>query len=483
MTEGQTDARNRLYYTFCKNLGNVYICLVKNLGNVMKRKIYAELLKWKTEKNGATALLIEGARRIGKSYIAEEFARNEYASYIMIDFSKAPARVKGWFDEYLEDIDTLLQNIQLHYNTQLTPRNSIIIFDEVQKCPRAREAIKALVADHRFDYLETGSLISIQKNVENIVIPSEEDGIEMYPMDFEEFLWAMGNEMIMPYIKKQFDSLKPMGEFHRKAMRYFREYLIVGGMPQAVAKYAETRNFSKVDAVKRQILRLYKNDIKKYAGASVARIGAVYDAIPGQLQKHEKKFTLADLGENSRMREYEGAFFWLADAKLINICYNTTSPNIGLQLNQDRTSLKCYYCDTGLLISLSFSARGLVSNEIYQKLMLEKLEINEGMLVENIVAQMLVSSGKELYFYSNYDKDVAENRMEIDFLIQKPEVTSRHNISPIEVKSGTNYSLTSMNKCIKKFGHYLSTPYVLHSKDVEIKEGIVYLPLYMTPLL
>ncbi len=449
----------------------------------MKRKIYDKLVQWKREKDGTTALLIEGARRIGKSYIAEEFARNEYDSYILIDFSKAPSRVKGWFDEYLEDVDTLLQNIQLHYKKNLTRRKSLIIFDEVQKCPRAREAIKTLVADHRFDYLETGSLISIKKNVENIVIPSEEEGIDMYPMDFEEFLWAMSNEMLMPYIRQQFEKQKPMGDFHRDAMHYFRQYMIVGGMPQAVAEYVQSKDFNKVDSIKRQILQLYKNDIKKYAGSATARVSAIYDAIPGQLQKHEKKFTLSALRDDARMREYDGAFFWLDDAKIVNVCYNTTAPNIGLQLNEDRTMLKCYFCDTGLLISLAFNARGIVSNEIYQKLMFDKLEINEGMLVENIVAQMLKASGKKLYFFSNYDKDDAENRMEIDFLIQKEIVTSRHNISPIEVKSSTNYTLSSIKKCIEKYSNYLSTPYVLHSKDLELKDGLVFLPLYMTPLL
>ncbi|MBR4678258.1 MAG: ATP-binding protein [Bacteroidales bacterium] len=449
----------------------------------MKRKIYDNLLKWKHDKQGSTALLIEGARRIGKSYIAEEFARNEYKSYILIDFSKAPARVKSWFDEYLEDVDTLLQNIQLHYKKQLTPRQSLIIFDEVQKCPRAREAIKALVADHRFDYIETGSLISIKKNVDNILIPSEEEGIDMYPMDFEEFLWAMGNEVMMPYIRSRFEKRQAMGEFHREAMHYFRQYLIVGGMPQAVAEYAQSRNFIKVDSIKRQILRLYKNDIKKYAGGATARVSAIYDAIPGQLQKKEKKFVLSALKDEARMREYDSAFFWLEDSKIVNISYNTTAPNIGLQLNEDRTALKCYFCDTGLLISLAFSSRGIVSNEIYQKLMFDKLVVDEGMLMENIVAQMLKAAGNELFFYSNYDKAEADNRMQVDFLIQKEEITSRHNISPIEVKSGTNYTLTSIKKCIKKFGQYLSTPYVLHPKDVEIKDGLVYLPLYMTPLL
>ena len=449
----------------------------------MKRKIYDQLLQWKNEKNGTTALMIEGARRIGKSYIAEKFAENEYESYILIDFSKAPARVRGWFDEYLEDIDTLLQNIQLHYKKKLTPRKSLIIFDEVQKCPRAREAIKALVEDHRFDYIETGSLISIKKNVDDILIPSEEDGIEMYPMDFEEFMWAMGDEVMYTYIRKCFETNKPMGDFHREAMRYFRQYLIVGGMPQAVKEYVNSKDFNKVDAIKRQILRLYRNDIKKYAGSAKTKVSSIFEAIPGQLQKNEKKFKLADLNDEARMRDYDSAFFWLNDARLANICYNTTAPNIGLQLNEERTTLKCYFCDTGLLISMAFNARGIVQNEIYQKLMFDKLEINEGMLVENIVAQMLRTAGHSLFFYSNYDKADASNRMEIDFLIQKETVTSRHNISPIEVKSGTNYTLNSLTKCINKFGQYLSTPYVLHSKDLEIENGITYLPLYMTPLL
>ena len=456
----------------------------KNLGKVnMKRKIYDKLLQWKNEKDGTTALMIEGARRIGKSYIAERFAEKEYESYILIDFSKAPARVRGWFDEYLEDIDTLLQNIQLHYKKKLTPRKSLIIFDEVQKCPRAREAIKALVEDHRFDYIETGSLISIKKNVDDILIPSEEDGIEMYPMDFEEFMWAMGDEDMDPHIRKCFETNKPMGDFHREAMRYFRQYLIVGGMPQAVKEYVNSRDFTKVDAVKRQILRLYRNDIKKYAGSAKTKVSSIFEAIPGQLQKNEKKFKLADLNDEARMRDYDSAFFWLNDARLANICYNTTAPNIGLQLNEERTTLKCYFCDTGLLISMAFNARGIVQNEIYQKLMFDKLEINEGMLVENIVAQMLRTAGHSLFFYSNYDKEDASNRMEIDFLIQKETVTSRHNISPIEVKSGTNYTLNSLTKCMNKFCQYLSTPYVLHSKDLEIENGITYLPLYMTPLL
>ena len=448
-----------------------------------KRKIYNKLVRWKESSNGSSALLIEGARRIGKSHIATLFAQNEYDSYILIDFSKAPKMVKSWFDDYLEDVDILLENLQLHYKKRLTPRRSLIIFDEVQKCPRAREAVKALVEDGRFDYLETGSLISIKANVDNILIPSEEDSIEMFPMDFEEWLWAMGNEILWPAIQQRFATGKPMGDFHREAMRYFREYMIVGGMPQAVLAYVESRDFKKVDQVKRRILKLYHDDIKKYAAKLEMRVTAIYDEIPGQLQKHEKKFVLASLKEDARMRTYQDAFLWLDDAKIINTCYNTTEPSIGLKLNEERTSVKCYMGDTGLLISHAFDARGIVSQELYQKLMFGKLEVNEGMLVENIVAQMLRAAGHKLYFYSNNDHDNAENRMEIDFLIQKDVVTSRHNIIPLEVKSGKNYTLSSLKKCVTKYAEQITLPTVLHDGDVAAKDGIRYLPLYMTPCL
>ena len=449
----------------------------------MKRKIYDNLLKWKTESNGQSAMLIEGARRIGKSYIAEEFAKREYESYILIDFSKAPKQVKEWFDLYMEDLDTLLMNIQLHYRTRLKERHSLIIFDEVQDCPRARAAIKHLVSDGRYDYLETGSLISIKKNVKDILIPSEEDSINMYPMDFEEFLWAMGDDMLMPYIKAQFEQRKPVGDFHRRAIDLFRQYLIVGGMPQAVQAYVDTRDFDQVDHVKRQILKLYRNDIRKYSEGLSARVTAIYDELPGQLQKHEKKFRLSALKEEARMRDYQDAFLWLDDARVVNCCYNATEPNIGLRLNEERTTMKCYFCDTGLLISHAFDARGIVGQDLYQKLMFGKLEVNEGMLVENVVAQMLTATGHKLYFFSQYDEKNAQNRMEIDFLIQKPAATSRHNISPVEVKSSSRYSLTSLHKIITKYGRYLAMPYVIHTADLKEQDGITYLPIYMTPFL
>lgn len=449
----------------------------------MKRKIYNQLLDWKINRQGEVALLIEGARRIGKSYIVEEFAKNEYESYILIDFNKVEPRVKHWFADYMEDLDTFFEMLQQHYHVKLIPRKSLIIFDEVQLYPRARAAIKYLVADRRFDYLETGSLISIKKNVKNIVIPSEERPVQMYPMDFEEFLWAMGNETLMPFLQKQFETGKPMKELHREAMDMFRRYMMVGGMPQAVEKYVQTRDVEQVDAVKRDILAIYRNDIRKYAGRLAMKVESIFDEIPAQLMRNERKFRLADLKTDARMRDYETAFMWLSDAKIVNCCYNTTAPNIGLKLNMDRTTLKCYMADTGLLISHAFDEKQLVSNELYRKLLMDKLEVNAGMLIENIVAQMLAAAGHKLYFYSNPDNEDAENRMEIDFLIRKDKVTSRHNIIPLEAKSSTGYKMSSLNKCVRKFGEFITLPTVLHTSDARTEEGIRYLPLYMTPLL
>lgn len=449
----------------------------------MKRKIYNELLEWKSTSNGRSALLIEGARRIGKSYIVEEFAKNEYASYLMINFRTASRDVKSWFDIYLEDIDKLLGNLQLHYGKRLNPRQSLIVFDEIQDCPRAREAIKYLVADGRFDYIETGSLVSIKKNVKDIQIPSEEYSISMYPMDFEEFLWAMGNDLLMPYLQDCFEKLQPVGQaLHRKAMDLFRQYLVVGGMPQVVLSYVKTKDFAAVELVKRQILQLYRNDIQKYANNMEAKVTTIFDELPSQLQRHEKRFRLSAISPNARMREYEEAFFWLSDSGVVNCCYNTTEPSLGLSLNMERSTVKCYMGDTGLLISHAFDDKGKVPVEVYQKLILGKLETNEGMLTENIVAQMLKASGHRLFFYSRSDSN-SEERMEIDFLIRKSKINNRHNISPIEVKSGRNYTLSSLKKCMAKYAPYLSTSYVLHTGDIKQEDGIVYLPLYMAPLL
>ena len=450
----------------------------------MRRKIYTELLKWKEEEAGRTALLIDGARRVGKSYIVENFAKQEYKSYIIIDFNRVNQEVTELFENYLNDLDLFFMYLSNYYNVKLYERDTLIIFDEVQLFPRARAAIKYLVADGRYDYIETGSLMSIKKNVKDIVIPSEERHLRMYPLDFEEFLWALDNESLMDFIKVFFEKKKPLGAaLHRKAMDYFRQYMIVGGMPQAVERYVETKDFERVDRVKRDILELYRADIVKHAQGYEMKVVQIFDDIPAQLQKHDKKFKLSSLKKEARFRDYEDAIFWLSDAMIVNVCYNSTAPNIGLKLNMDRVTMKCYMADTGLLISHAFDENGIVSEEIYKKLLFDKLEVNKGMIMENIVAQMLVASGHKLYFYNNPSRDDASLRMEIDFLIAKSKITSKHNISPIEVKSGGKYTLTSLKKCREKYTEQLDTLYVLHKNDLKVEEGIVYLPLYMTPLL
>lgn len=452
--------------------------------DTLRRKIYTELLKWKEEEEGRTALLIDGARRVGKSYIVENFAKQEYKSYIIIDFNRVNQEVTELFENYLNDLDLFFMYLSNYYNVKLYERDTLIIFDEVQLFPRARAAIKYLVADGRYDYIETGSLMSIKKNVKDIVIPSEERHLRMYPLDFEEFLWALDNESLMDFIKVFFEKKKPLGAaLHRKAMDYFRQYMIVGGMPQAVERYVETKDFERVDRVKRDILELYRADIVKHAQGYEMKVEQIFDDIPAQLQKHDKKFKLSSLKKEARFRDYEDAIFWLSDAMIVNVCYNSTAPNIGLKLNMDRVTMKCYMADTGLLISHAFDENGIVSEEIYKKLLFDKLEVNKGMIMENIVAQMLVASGHKLYFYNNPSRDDASLRMEIDFLIAKSKITSKHNISPIEVKSGGKYTLTSLKKCREKYTEQLDTLYVLHKNDLKVEEGIVYLPLYMTPLL
>lgn len=449
----------------------------------MKRKIYDSMQKWK-EENVRTALLIDGARRVGKSYIAQEFAKKEYKSYILIDFNRAPAEITDLFVHYLNDLNMFFLYLSNFYGVKLYERESLIIFDEVQLFPKARAAIKYLVEDGRYDYVETGSLMTIKKNVADIVIPSEERHMKMYPLDFEEFLWALDNDTLMDFIRLCFEEKKPMGQvLHRKTMDYFRQYLIVGGMPQAVKTYRDSHDFDQVDRVKRDILELYRADIIKHAEGYQMKVAQIFDDIPAQLQKHDTKFKFSSLKKEARFREYEDALFWLSDAMITNICYNSTAPNIGLKLNMDRMTLKCYMADTGLLISHAFDENGLVSEEIYKKLLFDKLEVNKGMIMENIVAQMLTASGHKLYFYSNPSRDDASLRMEIDFLTAKSKISNRHNISPIEVKSSKNYTLTSLRKFKEKYKEQLHIPYVLHPNDLKEENGILFLPLYMTPLI
>lgn len=441
------------------------------------------MLLWKQNENGQSALMIDGARRIGKSYIVEEFAKREYKSYILVDFNNADDDLMEIFDKYLNNLDVFFSYLSLYFNVTLYSRNTVIVFDEVQLYSKARAAIKYLVKDGRYDYIETGSLVSINRNVKDIVIPSEEHRINMYPMDFEEFLWALGDENTMPFIRTCYEKKQALGPLHRKVMDIFRRYMIVGGMPQAVLKYVETNDFMKVDAVKRNILALYKADIEKYALGNEIKVKAIFDEIPSALSKHKKKFRLATISDKARYREYESSFFWLSESRVVNVCFNSTSPDIGLRLNEERTTLKCYMADTGLLLSHAFNLKVITGNELYLKLALGKLEVNEGMLTENVVAQMLKAAGHQLFFFSKNSSSDAQEKMEIDFLISKPVITNRHNISPIEVKSSNNYTITSLKKLIAKYAPMLAESYVLHAADVEVKDGITYLPLYMAGLL
>ena len=446
---------------------------------MLKRKIYDNLVEWKRQSDGATALLIDGARRVGKSYIAEEFAKREYKSYILIDFGKAPQDVLDLFIHDSSNLDLFFAKLSAFYATPLHKRNSLIIFDEVQQFPRARQLIKYLVADGRFDYLETGSLIRLKKNVQDIIIPSEEEHIEMFPMDFEEFLWAMGDEVTVPLIRTCFEGKSPLGQaLHRKIMNDFRQYVLVGGMPQSVMAYLKEKNFEASDVAKRRILKLYHDDVSKFAEGYEDKVFALFDGIPAQLSKKEKKYKLSSISKEARFRTYEDSFIWLNEAMVVNTCFNATDPNVGLALSADNTTQKCYMGDTGLLVTHTFMDTAFTENELYRAILFDKLNINEGMIMENIVAQMLRTNGHKLYFYSRSDTDNRENHMEIDFLI-----TEGKKIAPVEVKSNNYTSHSSLDKFRRKFSSKIGTSYILYSKDVMIKDGITHLPFYMAMFL
>lgn len=450
----------------------------------MKRKIYSKIQEWKTQWDGRSALLIDGARRIGKSWIVEEFGKNEYKSYILIDFNNVGEDIIELFERYLTDLDTFFMRLSLYTGIKLFHRDSLIIFDEVQMYPKARAAIKYLVKDGRYDYIETGSLVSINHNVKNIVIPSEEIRINMYPMDLEEFMWATGQDMLFDFVREQYKTNSPLGQrLHRQMMDTLRTYLLVGGMPQAVISYIERKDMRDVDVIKRSIISLYRNDISKYAGRSAPNVTQIFDNIPGLLQQHEKRFRPSKVKKGARMRDFSESIFWLDESRVVNFCYNSTEPSVGLSLNKDTSKIKLYMADTGLLVSMAFGQGELEQGKIYEKILRGKLEFNKGMLIENLVAQLLRSAGHPLFFYTSASTRNADDRMEIDFLIRKSEITSRHNICPIEVKSTNRYRLTSLDKFKKKFNEYLGTSIVLHTKDLEIKDGITYLPIYMAGLL
>jgi len=446
---------------------------------VLKRKIYADLLDWKNTSDGKTAMLINGARRVGKSYICRQFGENEYKSMIFIDFSKPSKIIKEIFENDINDFDVFLSKLSTHYKTILYKRESLIVFDEVQLFPLARQLIKHLVADGRYDYIETGSLISIKHNVKGILIPSEEEQLEMHPLDFEEFLWAIGDYVTVPFMRSYYDLRKPLGQvMHRKIMNDFRQYMLVGGMPQAVLAYAENKDFGAADKVKSQILRMYRNDIAKYARGYEGKVAAIFDALPGQLSKKEKKYKLASINKNARRRDYDDAFMWLSDGMIVNPCFNATDPRFGLGLSLDHNTHKLYMADTGLLVTHAYKGKGYIDNDIYRAILFDKLNINEGMMTENVVAQMLCANKHRLFFYSRADARTSSKAVEIDFL-----VTMGSKVCPVEVKSSTYRQHSSLDKFRSRFSKTLGESYILYSKDVVIKDGVIHLPLYMAMFL
>ena len=443
---------------------------------MFKRKIYDKLLEWKKESDGRTALLIEGARRIGKSTVVEEFAKNEYESYILIDFSIASKATRELFDD-ISDLDFLFLQLQLQFQVDLTERKSLIIFDEVQKCPLARQAIKHLVKDHRYDYIETGSLISIRKNVRDIVIPSEERKMNMYPMDYEEFLWAIGDDTTYHMVRKFYEMGQPLGQqSNRKMLRSFRLYMLVGGMPQAVSEYIETNNFRKVDAVKRDILNLYEDDFMKID--PTGRASMLFDAIPAQLNKNSSRYQVGSvLSKSIRADDILKLIAEMKDSKTVLISYHANDPNAGMTSNKDLSKFKMFVCDTGLFTTLTFKDKDFTENVIYEKLLSDKLSANLGYLYENVVAQILTAKGNEL-FYHTFLNESSRHNYEIDFLIGR-----KNKICPLEIKSSGYKKHASLDHFCEKFSDRILWKYLIYTKDYDKDQDIICLPVYMTPFI
>ena len=433
------------------------------------------MLQWKDERQGSTALLIKGARRVGKSTIAEQFAQNEYTSYILIDFTECPQEVKDLFND-ISNLDAIFLRLQFLYNTVLTPRQSVIIFDEVQFCPLARQAIKKLVKDHRYDYIETGSLLSIKKYTKGIRIPSEETRLTLYPMDYEEFRWAMGDTVTMPMLRSAFESRMSLGDgVVRKMMGDFRLYMLVGGMPQAVNAYLNTNNLSLVDSVKREIIELYADDFRKID--PTGRATRMFYAIPAQLNKNASRYKVASVIEDGKIDRLAEIVQDMEDSKAVLISHHANDPNIGLSLHQDTEQFKMFVNDTGLFITMAFWDKDHTENIIYQKLLADKLSADLGYVFENMVAQMLKTSGNEL-FYHTWLNETSKHNYEVDFLISRG-----NKICPIEVKSSNYRGHKSLDAFCKKFCNRISEKYVVHTKDYKRENGIHYIPVYMVPFL
>ncbi len=444
---------------------------MEEIKHIFKRKLYRRLLQWKQEEDGHTAILIEGARRVGKSTIAEEFGKNEYESYIVIDFSKASSKIQDLFED-ISNLDYLFFQLQFEYKVSLIPRKSLIIFDEVQFNPKARQAIKHLVDDHRYDYIETGSLISINKNVKGILIPSEEEHITMNPMDFEEFLWALGDDATPGLLRMAISSGIPLGNAHRNLMRTFRLYMLVGGMPKAVSEYIDTNDLLRVDKIKRGIINLYLADLKKIDDSG--RLSRIFEDVPAQLNRKLSRYMLHPVIGDTDERKADTLVSELAASMTVNMCYHTADPANGLAMDFDKDYFKIYLVDTGLFITLAFWDRDAAENEIYSKLLSDKLAANLGYVYENVTAQILTSAGRKLFYYSFS----AENRHlhEIDFLISKGS-----KISPIEVKSSGYKTHKSLDLFLQKYSSKTKDPVVVYTKDYHKEGGVTYLPIYMLP--
>lgn len=443
------------------------------MGRIFQRKLYGRLLSWKEERKGKTAILIEGARRVGKSTLVEEFARKEYESYLLIDFNKASKQVKNLFDD-LMDIDMLFLQLQAIFHVSLVNRRSVIIFDEVQQCPKARQAIKYLVQDGRYDYIETGSLISIKKNTKDITIPSEEERVQMHPMDMEEFRWAMGDEATVPLLKQFYEKKIPLAAAHRTKMRELRLYMLVGGMPQAVNEFLETNDLSKVDVVKRDIIRLYLDDFQKLDESG--RIAEIFKNIPAQLSANSCRYRpLQVIGSTDSVKLKE-LLRNLEDSKTAVFQYHSNDPNVGMSLTKDITRFKIFLCDTGLFITLAFWDKDFTENIIYQKLLSDKLSANLGYVYENLVAQLLVSAGNQLFFYT-WPRDEKHN-YEIDFLLSRG-----YKIQPIEVKSSGYSTHASLDEFYRIFHERIDKRFLIYTKDLKVEDKMIYLPMYMTTLI
>ncbi len=448
-----------------------------------RRKIYAKLLDWKESAKGSKSVLIEGARRVGKSTIAETFARNEYKSYLLIDFTVASKAITDAFN-HLDDLDLFYQILSLQTGVRLYQRETLVIFDEIQRFPRAREATKHLVLDGRYDILCTGSLISIRENVKDIVIPSEELKLKMYPMDYEEFLWAYGEDVLWEYICDCYrKGVAPERAIHEKAMRIFREYMLVGGMPQSVNAYLSShRDFHASDIEKRYILELYRDDIKKAAKRYSSKVSALFEHIPAALSTHGKRVILSDFSNNGTFSRYDEPLYWLDDSMICNLCYKCNDPSVGFALNINESRVKAYMGDTGLLVSLAFSENELADNSLYRAIMDDRLSINEGMFYENVVAQMLVAKGRKLFYYAHYDEGLKRNDIEIDFLLSN-ESKLNFKVFPVEAKSSKNYSTVSLDKFKTRFKGRVGGSIVIHPRNFSSTEDVKKYPPYMIPLL